>query len=592
MARLSILLLALYAAGAQADIARYTESGTGPGEIALGYPVPLPQASAMAFDGFRSHASLISQLSAQAASQAQFSRHQLGSSLNGEPIYGFVFGQPVGTAPAVLQSGTVHAREWAAPEVVTHIAERLLAGLQGRGLERFLADRLSIMLAPVMNPDGFLATQQEPERTRIGEDPQNSASDPLYPRDGRQRRKNLRDTDGLLDTSSDSLGGVDLNRNIGRFWGSSSGSSSDPRSIVYQGSARESEPETRALIQAASLLGGERLRLFIDTHSFSRVYFYNDTGNGRLRNLTRGLADLMGRVAVTDYAPVQEPSQSGIGANDEYFAYEFEVPSYTLELEPGFELQSAEYGGNPDVSHSGFILPEAEIARVREEAWLMALIGYYHQAGPPILQAVEVRQAEQILFAAHWQDEGAGRRLVIDRPGALTPGSEYDLRLRFDKPMRWADAQGGLDQYPGQLTTLTPLLELVGASGTRQELGDTGNWLSQQYQFDSYQVRFMADAALGQFARLQVSTRDLSGHALDADPSTAADWQAGHWVNYENASGQDGDSGGSDSQFCLRLDSTAPADCQSSDGGGGGGGSGSPGAVLLLLLCALRPRKS
>ncbi len=587
MARLSALLLALYTAGASAEIVRYTEAGTGPDEIALGYPVPLPRASASAFDGFRDHASLIGQLSALAAREAQFSRHELGSSLNGQSIYGFVFGQPAGSAPAVLQTGAVHAREWAAPEVVTHIAERLVAGLGSNGLERYLADRLSIMLAPVMNPDGFVATQQEPERTRIGEDPDHSSSDPLYPRDGRQRRKNLRDSDGLLETPADSLSGVDLNRNIGRFWSSSRASSSDPRSIVYHGSARESEPETRALMEGARLLGGDRLRLFIDTHSFSRVYFYNDTGNIRLRNLTRSLASMMGRVSAEDYPPVQEPSQSGIGANDEYFAYDFEVPSYTLELEPGFALQSAEYGGNPDVSHSGFILPEAEIARVREEAYLMALIGYYHQAGPPILEGVEVRRDDQTIFAAHWQTEGAGRRLVIDKPGVVSPGVEYSLHLRFDKPMRWTDERGAVGQYPGQLITLAPFVELAGASGRRQELSDTGQWLSRRYRFDSYALTFQADSALGQHARLEVSVRDLSGQALDADPSSMARWQNGHWVGYESSDGVQGDAGGTDSQICLRLDSSASADCQNS----AGGGSGSPGlALLLAMLCGLRRR--
>ena len=568
-----------------ASLAEYTENASGDGQIALGFPVPQAQDSSTAFAGFRSYASLIDALSQRALGEATFGRHVLGSSLGGREIYGFNFGQPVGSAPAMLQIGAVHAREWASPEAVTHVAESLLDGMQHNGLERYLADCCSILLAPVINPDALIATQQQFATTRVDEDP---GGDPDTPRDGRQRRKNLRDTDGQLDTGEDTLLGVDLNRNIGRFWNTPGGSSNSPASIVYHGGAEASEPETGAVKAAAGLLGADQLRLFIDSHSFGRVHFYNDTGNSRLRTLTRLLAQQMGRVAETDYSPVQEPSQSGIGANDEYFAYEFEIPSFTLEIEPGLEMQAAEYGGNPGVSHSGFILPEAEIARVRQEVHAMSLIGFYHQAGPPILQAVEVVDShdDSLVLSGRWRRDGDKRVLEIDSSEVLRSDRDYRLTLHFDKPMRWQGTDGEVAQYPGQNVTLTPFVELRGNAGSRQELGADGQWQSARYTYDSFSLRFRPDAELGEQARIAVNVRDLSAHGLDANPATVVNWGGGHWGNYEDGDNRDGDSGGTDSQFCLRLAASAPRDCDAS--GGGGGGSGSLGLWLTLLLLTRR----
>ena len=72
------------------------------------------------------------------------------------------------------------------------------------------------------------------------------------------------------------------------------------------------------------------------------------------------------------YSP--SPADAGIGATDEYFANTYQIPSYTMELEPA--NSGADYGGF-GVSHDGFILPNSEVARMRDETAAEVFTGLY-----------------------------------------------------------------------------------------------------------------------------------------------------------------------------------------------------------------------
>ena len=570
MARLIALLVSLWLGTAQAQILTYTENDDSGDNIALGYAVPHPMASLEAFAGFRTYDSLIGQLQALALSHPEFSGVNLGNSLAGEPIFAFqlsdrdtageidtlsVDGLPL--AAAVLQTGGLHPREWVSPEVVGFIAERMLARLPEDGLERYLADQLQLIWIPVVNPDGFLTTQNHPDQVR---------GNRSTPRDGRMRRKNLRDTDGDLASAGDTLLGVDLNRNFSPFWLQASQSSDDPSSLLYKGPAEESEPETQALLAAAAALPADSLRLFIDTHSFGRVLFYYDEGD-RLGSITASLARLIGRTTSPLYAAVATPDNQRFGSTDEHFAFVRDVPAYTLEVEPG-QNQGVEYGGNV-VSHSGFILPDTEIARVREEMYALSRLAYYHQAGPAILEEVELHRSadDALLFRARWTPEGSTRRLTqTPLAAALTAGTEYALTLRFNKPMRFRDAAGDVANYPGQNITLAPSLHLVSGANEQVLATDADDWIAApglRYRDDSWRGEFTLDAGLAgrPSLQLEVNVRDLAGLALDANPATAAGWADGHWVNYEDGACQPGDSGGGDRNIVIATTPQAAA-CQ------------------------------
>ena len=83
-------------------------------------------------------------------------------------------------------------------------------------------------------------------------------------------RKNLADNDG--DGQITGFDGVDLNRNFPTFWGyDDEGSSSDPTSATYRGTAPASEPETRAYDNLIRRLSPEFL---VNYHSAAELILY------------------------------------------------------------------------------------------------------------------------------------------------------------------------------------------------------------------------------------------------------------------------------------------------------------------------------
>ena len=75
-------------------------------------------------------------------------------------------------------------------------------------------------------------------------------------------------------------------------------------------------------------------------------------------------------------------------------AHTYQVPSWTLEIEPsgglheGLPGQGADYGGLGRNGHDGFILPDSEVERVRTELAQTFAVAYYQQSGPPSIAAV------------------------------------------------------------------------------------------------------------------------------------------------------------------------------------------------------------
>ncbi len=88
------------------------------------------------------------------------------------------------------------------------------------------------------------------------------------------------------------------------------------------------------------------------------------------------------------------------------------VPAWTLEIEPsgGQDFHAplpgsgADYGGTGENGHDGFILPESEIRRVREELAQSFAAIYYRQAGPPSIRALRMIDTDTgaVVFEAEW----------------------------------------------------------------------------------------------------------------------------------------------------------------------------------------------
>ncbi|MBI2380757.1 MAG: hypothetical protein HYV16_08380 [Gammaproteobacteria bacterium] len=599
----------LGAEAAQTVLFQYTQFDNSGSNISLGYAPPLPMDSQLPVDGFRSYASLHARHQALDLASSRIAGQQVGATENGRAIWAYVLSDADGlrddgrAEPAVMLNAGIHAREWSTPEVATGLMERFAAAENDAGLYQFLLDNTRIVILPVLNVDGFLQTQRFPTRVTDSRD---------TPRDGRMRRKNMRGVDESLDTLGDNLLGIDLNRNNEPFWASSTGSSGNPSSLVYHGPAPASESETRTLQTAAELAQG-RLRLYVDTHSFSQVFIASMTGNGRRDALAAQLASRMRAVAGNRYAYDPGPPGSGIGTTDEYFAHRFQIPSYTLETEPSGQ-GALQYGGL-GVSHDGFILPNAEIRRVREELADTLSLGFYRQAGPPGLVKASIVRVDTgaPVYLAEWRQDGDLRRQDVQRPEALAAATSYRLRLQFDKPMRHR-VQGSVADYPGQGIALAPSIALEGkrSDGTGFSLplaSEAGGWQTTasgfaRYRDDTFLLDFSlaadSPALSAPLLQLAVGTADLAGQLLDSNPATPVDWSNGGWSGYERDDGVAGDSGGTDRRFRLKDDGSplfipspapTPTPTPPPAGGSSGGGGGALGWLVTFVGLHMARRK-
>ncbi len=127
------------------------------------------------------------------------------------------------TKPKVFYNSLIHAREPMGMQQLVFFMWYLLENYSTSDEVKYLVDNLQLYFIPVVNPDGYEF---------------NHAS---FPSGGGMWRKNRRDNGG-------GNIGVDLNRNFGYKWGyDNTGSSPDPASETYRGTAPFSEPETQII---------------------------------------------------------------------------------------------------------------------------------------------------------------------------------------------------------------------------------------------------------------------------------------------------------------------------------------------------------
>ena len=200
-------------------------------------------------------------------------RSQEGRSISYVTISGATGGRPV------FITGGIHAREWAPPDALLSLLERLLRAY-GDGadlvVEAFtdtapardieypavtiaaadvtrVVERLDLSVLPLVNPDGRAFSQS-------------SAANVMW-------RKNRRPP-----RAGSTCQGVDLNRNYDLAWDferfyddagdAAVSASNDPCDFqVYVGPSPASEPETR---NVASVLREREVEFYVDVHSFSR----------------------------------------------------------------------------------------------------------------------------------------------------------------------------------------------------------------------------------------------------------------------------------------------------------------------------------
>lgn len=562
-------------------------------KIALGYPVPIPVDTPEPFDGFRTYAGLNMRHQDLAATTPWVHPEAIGTTHHGRTIWAYRLGDgdllTTDGFPeaATLTNGGIHAREWQTPEVVTGILELLATHESDGHFYDYLRENVNMIVIPSMNIDGFLQTQRYPRRNYLMSDP----NDPTgSPRDGRMRRKNMRDTDENLLTTFDHLNGIDLNRNNDPYWAYNPGRSSDnPQSLVYHGSFAASEPEIQALDVAAQLGPIDRLRLFTDVHSFSMVTYWMKTNYFRLARETERVQDTFAdhhrALPSETWYPVpglEVVSENvGFGMTNEYFTETYRIPSWGLEVEPsaGQSIHNplpgggGDYGGTHENGHDGFILPESEIRRVREELAQSFAAIYYRQSGPPSVRSIKMFDTVTgaLVFEAEWDTvDNQTRTLFSNQVQPLQLNHQYEAWMSFNKPMRWRE-NGEVARFPGQLLrTLNLEADMLVLNSPLTTIVESADWIDQpghapdgymNYIYDALKITFslpedeqnLANVTRLSDARLVIDTRDMTDLRLDANPATVANWEDGVWKRYENENGTEVDTGGPDDTISFQV---------------------------------------
>ncbi len=297
----------------------------------------------------------------------------IGDSLEGRDIYAIKLSDNVTSdedEAEVVFLGCHHAREWIAVDVPIRMARRLASNYASDSQIQSLLDSSEVWIVPIVNPDGL------------------EYSIYVY----RYWRKNRRlNTDGTY--------GVDLNRNYSYKWGyDNSGSSPNPDSGIYRGTAPFSEPESRAV---RDFVQAHDFQVLISFHNYSQIILYpwgyikalhpqDDQLEYLARNMANRMAQAHGRIY--DYGPAGYSLYTTNGDTTDWAIGEEGIPAFTIELPP------------PNQAHGGFFNDEDDIIPITEENMAAALwlIGW----------AIDNHGTKAVYGAV----EGTGRRTPQPQP--------------------------------------------------------------------------------------------------------------------------------------------------------------------------------
>ena len=191
---------------------------------------------------FADHVMFMNQIVAERPDLASI--QSIGQTLEGRDIWNVNITGPgdASNRPQVAINSTIHAREWITTPASAYLMENLVRGYDTNPRVRNLMDTVDWYITPVLNADGYVYSWQTE----------------------RFWRKNRRNNGG-------GSFGVDLNRNFSADWGGN-GSSNDPNSEIYRGTAPFSEPESTVISNFMSSM--DDLRAHVDTHSYSQLVLH------------------------------------------------------------------------------------------------------------------------------------------------------------------------------------------------------------------------------------------------------------------------------------------------------------------------------
>ncbi len=181
-----------------------------------------------------------------------------GTSHEGRPIYWLRVSDNPNTdeeEPEILYTALHHAREPNSLSQMIFYLWYLLENYDTSEEVKYLVDQTEMYFMPCVNPDGYVYNET------------------TNPNGGGLWRKNR-----WVNPDDGQTYGVDLNRNYGYQWGYDNfGSSDNPESNIFRGTAAFSEPETQAV---RDLANAHQFQIALNYHTFGNLLIhpwgYND----------------------------------------------------------------------------------------------------------------------------------------------------------------------------------------------------------------------------------------------------------------------------------------------------------------------------
>jgi carboxypeptidase T len=280
---------------------------------------------------YHSYAELEADLQALERAYPQTARlFTIGQTLEGRNIYALKISDNIALdedEAEVLFLGCHHAREWISVEVPFLLGKYLLEHYTTDAKVRRVVNESETWIVPLVNPDGL------------------EYSIRYY----RYWRKNRR-------LNADGSFGVDLNRNYDYAWGyDDEGSSPEPASEVYRGSAPFSEPETQAV---RDFFGYRAFKALVSYHSYSQDILYPwgyttaPTDQDALHeSLAFDMSALMEEVNGRVYAfgPAAASLYLTNGDTTDWAFGISGIPAYTIELPPIDQLDGGFFNAEKDI---------------------------------------------------------------------------------------------------------------------------------------------------------------------------------------------------------------------------------------------------
>src|SRR3954471_9892096 len=311
--------------------------------------------------------------------------------------------------PIFFLIGTHHAREWPAAEIPVEFGLYLTQNFGSNERVTALLKKVRIVIVPVLNIDGYLASRGAVDPADNTDDPQGllSLGESVAPPGGSlaYRRKNCDGASPSPSTPCELQYGVDPNRNYGQFWGGP-GAGTDPNSQTYRGTDQWSEPETQAVHEFSRT---HDVTTLVTMHNFASLVLrppgLHTQGLAPDEDALKALGDRMAEDTgyVSEYG-YQLYDTSGTTEDWNYAAAG--TFGYTIEMGP-----SADKGGNFHIAYDRAVV---------------------HQWTGEETERGKGKGLRDALLAAG--EAGANRGDFSTLQGTAPPGSQLRLRKDFQTP--------------------------------------------------------------------------------------------------------------------------------------------------------------